>query len=269
MFLCKKNKLNKWVIPAYTFPSAIVGNIFDVTIKDINIDSYTLDLEKIKGFDGVIITNLFGTYSNIEETIAFCKDNNIKLVFDNAASPLSKYKGVNICNFGDYIIGSLHHTKFLGYGEGGFVVCDKSEYNIINSLSNFGYPDYLTNMEFSSNFKMSDITAAFILTYINNFNINKYIRIQNELINKIGKENIFNYNKEVVYNSLPVLLKNPVDTQYFMENGIIANKYYKPLSNTAYNSHYIYERIINLPLHKNLSKKHIDKIVNITLNLIE
>jgi len=269
MFLCKKKNIKTWAIPAYTFPSALVGNIFDVKIFDISKDTYTLDLNKIIDFDGVILTNLFGTYSNLEETVDFCKRWNIALVYDNAASPLSKYKGINICNFGDYCIGSLHHTKYLGYGEGGFVVCNKEEYNILNSLSNFGYPNYTELGNYSSNYKMSDISAAFILTHINSFNLKSYINIQNKLIKKIGKNNIFNYNDEVIYNSLPVLFTSPKNKEYFQNKNIIVNKYYYPLNENMKNANHIYERIINFPLHDTLTNKditHMTKIIKEQIN---
>ena len=260
MFLCKKHNINKWIIPAYTFPSAIVGNIFDVKIEDISLDSYTIDLEKAKDFDGMIITNLFGSFVDIYEFTSFCKNNNIKLVFDNAASPLSKYNGINICNFGDYCIGSLHHTKYMGYGEGGFIVCDKEDYEILESLTNFGFPNPKENMQFASNFKMSDVSAAFILAHINNFNKDNYLEIQNKMINEIGKDLLFNYNEGVIYNSMPILFKNPISIDFYRKNGVQVNKYYRPLLDNAKNSHHIYERIINLPLHTNLSDKDILKI---------
>lgn len=268
MFLCKKNGYNKWAIPAYTFPSAIVGNIFDVDILDISKKTYTLEFDTIKGYNGIIITNLFGTYHKPDYLASFCRTFDIKLVFDNAASQLSKYKGINICNFGDYCIGSLHHTKYLGYGEGGFIVCDKNEYDIINSLSNFGYPDYLENRQYAANSKMSDISAAFILERINSFNLEKYTEIQNKLIDGIGKENVFNYSDGVIYNSFPILFKNTIDIEYFTNENIMANKYYKPLIETAKNSKYIYDRIINLPLHEDLSNKEIKKMIKICKRLL-
>jgi dTDP-4-amino-4,6-dideoxygalactose transaminase len=268
MFLYRKQNINKWAIPAYTFPSAIVGNMFDVDILDISLDTYTIPIDDMVKYEGVILTNLFGTFSNIDEVVKICKDKNIKLVFDNAASPLSKYNGINICNFGDYCIGSLHHTKYIGCGEGGFVVCDKSEYDMLNVLCNFGFPNYTECMRFASNYKMSDIVAAFILNHIENFDLNKYLKVQTDLISGIGKENLFNYNDGVVYNSLPILFKNKIDISYYMDNEIVCNKYYKPLSLSALNSHYVYDRIINLPLHYDLSNEDINKIIKLTILLL-
>jgi len=259
MFLCKKNGIIKWALPSYTFPSAVVGNIFDVTVLDISKETYTLNLNEIKNYDGIIITNLFGTYGNIEQITNFCSENNITLLFDNAASPLSKCNGINICNFGDYCIGSLHHTKYLGYGEGGFIVCDENEYEILTDISNFGFPNYTENMQFASNYKMSDITAAFILDHVSNFNLQNYLNIQNKMISQIGKERLFNYTDGVVYNSLPILFDKPISREYFIDNGMMVNKYYQPIVRFE-NSVWLYERMLNLPLHIELTDDDIDKI---------
>jgi len=264
MFLCKKNGITKWALPSYTFPAAVVGNIFDVTVMDISKKTYTLDLNKIKNFHGIIITNLFGTCKDVEKITNFCLENNLTLIFDNAASPLSTYKGINICNFGDYCIGSLHHTKYLGYGEGGFIICNKNEYEILTDISNFGFPNYTENMQFASNYKMSDVAAAFILARISNFNISKYMEIQNKMISTIGEKHIFNYSSGVFYNSLPVLFEKPIKKKYFLDNDIVVNKYYQPILKNK-NSTHLYNRMINLPLHEELNDTEIDRIANLVL----
>jgi len=107
---------------------------------------------------------------------------------------------------------------------------------------------------------MSDISSSFILAHIENFNLTKYLKIQDKMISEIGKENIFNYKKGVVYNSLRILFKHPIKIDSFINNKIIVNKYYKPLGDSFDNSTYIYKRIINLPLNENLSNKNIKKI---------
>lgn len=266
MFYSEKyKKVKNWVTPSFTFPSVVVNNVKNVEIKDINSKTYTLPLDSalLQKYDGIIITNLFGTYSDLYEWEKYCKENNKTLIFDNASSPLSKYNGVNICNFGNYVFGSLHHTKYLGFGEGGFIVAPKKEYNIINSIANFGFYRSREYKRFSSNFKMSDISASFILNHIKKYNINKHKKVQNSLIEKVNNiENIqpFNYRRGVVYNSFPVLFNSPTDIDIFKLRGIIVHKYYKPLISTP-NSDNLYNHIINFPLNSNLNLKKINYIV--------
>ena len=124
LFLNKKYGKLKFVSPSFTFPSCSVSN-WGIQILDIENKNYTIPLteENLDKYDAFIITNLFGTYpKNIDQWISKCKVKNKILIFDNASSPLSKVGGVNICNLGDFSFGSLHHTKYLGFGEGGFLV---------------------------------------------------------------------------------------------------------------------------------------------------
>ena len=56
-------------------------------------------LEKINEYDGIVVTNCFGTCTNINLYENFCKKNNKLLIFDNAASPLTYYENKNHLNF--------------------------------------------------------------------------------------------------------------------------------------------------------------------------
>ena len=267
MMLCQSKGLTKFVSPAFTFPSVNVGNRGgNTTILDIDLNTCTLPLDKIllQHYDVIIITNLFGTYTNIPEWIDFCEKENKILIFDNASSPMSKYQKINICNFGHYSFGSLHHTKYLGFGEGGFIIAPEDEYNSINSILNFGFYDNKQYDKLSSNFKMSDISAAFILQHLERYDMNKHIKNQKYLIthiNNITNVQILNYNHNVVYGNLPVLFDTNADQSYFKNLQIEANKYYKPLSNCK-NSNTIYNRIINFPLNQSLTKKQMNIIIN-------
>ena len=51
--------------------------------------------------------------------------NNKFLIFDNAATPFTYYKGKSCCNYGHGSTISFHHTKPLGFGEGGAIIVDK------------------------------------------------------------------------------------------------------------------------------------------------
>lgn len=266
MMACKQNSITKFITPAFTFPSVCVGDLgVELDILDIDLNTYTLPFDKtiLLRCDAIVITNLFGTYSDISQWENFCRSNNKILIFDNASSPASKCNGVNICNFGDYSFGSLHHTKYLGFGEGGFIVAPAKEYNNINSILNFGYYDSREHKALSSNFKMSDISAAFILQHIENYNLDKHKENQNYLINKL-KENknieLFNYSPGVVYGNLPILFNDNADPTYFRVTQIEANKYYKPLIDLE-NSNAIYDRIINFPLYASLNKDEMDTII--------
>ena len=211
MLLCqKKYNTQRWVTPAFTFPSVVVGGIFNVDVLDINFKTGTLEKypELLAPYDGIVLTNLFGSYVDIPWWEKFCRKNNKILVFDNASSPLSKRKGVNICNFGDYSFGSLHHTKYLGFGEGGFAVIPSSDYRLISQLTNFGYDKAKKYHRLSSNFKMSDVSAAYILSQVENYDIERHLKIQEMFIQRVNKNEkmkIFNYKDGTLYGNIPVV----------------------------------------------------------------
>jgi dTDP-4-amino-4,6-dideoxygalactose transaminase len=269
----KSKRRMKWATPSFTFPSSVVGG-FSTKIFDIELENYTLPLEK-KNFeliDGIIITTLFGTYpNNIKEWISFCKENKKILIFDHASSPATEINGVNFCNLGDSSFGSLHHTKFLGFGEGGFAVVDAEDYEKINSIACFGFDGKTKERKFqkkSSNFKMPDTSAAFIIHHIDNYNLDKHIEIQRFLIDKISSIPgvvPFNYSEGVVYGNFPLLYEKPFDHLRFRDLGIESHKYYYPLKSFK-NSNWLYKRIVNLPLHESLTDYEINLMISAIKN---
>lgn len=263
MYHCEKELEYNWTSPEFTFPSIAVGKMFKVEIKEVNVEG-SLDVDScLLKYDGIIITNLFGSYVDLEAWQTFCVKNNKVLIYDNASSPLSKFNDKNICNYGDYCIGSLHHTKYLGYGEGGFIVAKKTEYEELNSITNFGF--YLTRVpkKHSSNFKMSDVAAAFILNNVYNYDVDKHVANQKIIIDELKSEKnleMFNYKEGVVYGNLPILFKQEQDSMIFKDLGIEAQKYYYPLKGGP-NAENLYKRIVNFPLHAYLSDYEIEYMI--------
>lgn len=269
-FLKQKNKDLKIVTPAFTFPSAVVG-VDNVDILDIDHETYTIpfNIETINKYDVFVITNLFGTYpSNILQWVEWCKKLNKTLIFDNASSPLSAVNGVNICNLGDFSFGSLHHTKSIGFGEGGFIVLPKKLYNQFEQILCFGFRQRSLKRMFqknSSNLKMSDVAAASILQNIERYDINKHIENQalliNELENISGLE-VFNYSDGVVYGNMPIVYEKAMDIGIFRANNIEVQKYYYPLEPYE-NSLSLFDRMINIPLYADMNQQDIQRIIEV------
>lgn len=271
LFYDKKYKKQiKWVTPSFTFPSSVVGK-FKAEILDINLKTYTIELNEdiLKKYDGFIITNLFGTYpSNINEWIEECKKHNKILIFDNASSPMTSIDGTNINNLGDCSFGSLHHTKYLGFGEGGFLVIDEQYYDEMNSIIGFGFTGTSVkrvHSKYSSNYKIPDTSASFILQHLKNYNVERHLQIQNYLIKEVQLINnisIFNYKDGVVYGNLPLLYNKKVDHLFFKDQAVEAHKYYYPIKKQK-NSLELYNRIVNLPLHAGLTDYEVEFILSV------
>jgi dTDP-4-amino-4,6-dideoxygalactose transaminase len=267
MFLEQRDGPKRWACPAFTFPSAVVGGAFDVDILDISPDTATLPLDHslLKPYDGIILTTLFGSHIDLALWEQYCDLEKKTLIIDNASSPLSKVDGKNICQYGKYTFGSLHHTKYLGVGEGGFAVVPAEDYSDMLAISNFGFNDNREHHALSSNFKMSDISAAHTLGHVEKYNVQRHVDIQNSIVDQLKDVEairFLNYGPEVVYGNLPIVFheRSKTDHVYFQSMNVVANKYYKPLGNFPH-SQKLYDQIVNLPLYDSLTKTEIRRIV--------
>ena len=268
-----ENNFNEWTTQSFTFVSAHQGSLNNSYIVDID-DNNFLNLDLVdENTIGILVTNIFGNICEISKYEKWAKDNNKLLIFDNAATPFTFYNNKNSINFGVGSIISFHHTKLLGYGEGGAIIVDKKYENIIRSLINFK----LNENEFDNkgnNFKMSDINACYIIDYLKNFNniVKKNINLYKyflKSINKINHIKLYNKyydNNKILIGLLPLIFENENMSLFYMnklkENNIFSKKYYKPLDNSL-KSNILYEKILCIPFHYDLNKDDINKIINL------
>ena len=264
-YLVKEKGVKKFATTDFNFPS-VMQTPYDVEIFDINPETGE-PLITNNDYDAFILVNLFGSKVN---TKAIPKDKII--IYDNCSSPIKYTNATHIGQFDKeiypliesykYSIGSLHHTKLLGYGEGGFITCPTEDIkDELEKLSNFGFSIDKKWDKYGSNYKMSDISAAFILSHIDNLNITSYYIKQTLLINVMQRNGleIFNYNKTTLYGNLPVIFPNKIDTSVFRNLGIEVQKYYKPLLGMK-GAEELYDRIINFPISANMDMFEINEI---------
>lgn len=273
------NKKLKWIVQSFTFPCSNQGNLYDSIIIDIdeNMGPNMIQLnEKVDEYDGIIVTNCFGASTNIELYEKFCKDNNKILLFDNAASSFTKYKNKNHLNYGCGCMVSLHHTKPIGFGEGGFIVFDKELLESMEKIICFGFTQadkYNYNI-YANNYKMSEIAAIFIDDYLNNLN---HIIEHNKIMINYFIENINNYNlsnkvsllknysdyKDCLMSTIPIVFNDTQTIDIFVQNKIEAKKYYYPLDKTNQNANKLFSNIICLPLNTDINFEIIDLYIQI------
>lgn len=259
LYYSKTNENWKWISPSYTFPTCATLKT-NIDIVDIDPTTYTLSDRQNYTNDGIVITNLFGSKLKFN-----CNNYTSKIIiYDNASSFLSTYNNKNICLYGDMAFSSLHHTKTLGFGEGGFIVLNADLYEELQSIATFGFTSTHKNYnKYSSNFKMSDTSAAFILQHIETYNIKRHYEIQNHIkqsLTYLKNINLFEWHEGVFYGNIPLISTKPISIDFFKTYSIVAQKYYKPLID-SYNSLYLYDRMINLPLHCDLTDTEIDTII--------
>jgi len=252
----------RWLTPSFTFPTPVVGS-FSAKVGAVDKSGCLSPDNLLNDVDGVIITTLFGSTSSVEYWTERCRQQGKICILDNASSPYSFLAGTSIMSHGDASFSSLHHTKFLGVGEGGFVVVRADMADAINRIACFGFDSDRNYRPLSSNFKMSDISAAFILSHIRGYDISSHVKSQEVLVDfvlDIGAS-ILGNEAGVVHGNLPVVFKEPTDKSRFAALGVEANKYYRPLTDDA-SAWKIYDRIINFPLHDSLCAEDLSIIMN-------
>ena len=249
----------------FTFPSASLGPCagpivvdFDTELNMQMEDTYLVDYGKI-----CIATNCFGHLQNLEYLTNQTKKLDKILIFDNSATPYSFYKGTNSCNLGVGSCISLHHTKPLGFGEGGLAIIDKKYEEVTRRAVNFGFDENKKFTERSGNFKLSEISAAGILQWWDSFDIDDLMQIYLDnyytakyklTVESTGQCFPNHSDDEFLPFCIPWVHENPTEVENAFYKHIECKKYYKPLrSDATVNSHIIYDRIICYPVHGGVS----------------
>lgn len=264
---------------SFTFPSSNQGPLKNCHISDINssLGDYGVgpdmtELQKnIDQIDGLIVTNVHGNLVDIDRYINFVKQNNKLLIFDNAATGFSFYKGKNSCNYGTAATLSFHHTKPFGFGEGGCIIVDRAYEKKIRICLNFGIDNNLgyhaiySNQ--ASNYRMCDINAAFILAYLKD-NFGRIIKRHKEIYEIFkarcprGFTLFPNFSDDIPVCSSISLVSD--DHKEILTDGwpFIARKYYKPLNPACPNSSDLYKRIVCLPCNIDLNDDQVNSMID-------
>lgn len=262
-----ENKELTFASQSFTFPASVQGYLKNSKIIDIDCNG-GLDLSLVSDCNGIIVTNIFGNVVDISKYTEWAEKNNKYLVFDNAATSFTKYKGINSCNYGHASIISFHHTKPIGFGEGGCIIVDNKYEEYVRRIINFGFekiPVPIWN-RFASNYKMSDVQAAFILQYMSKFYdiVDKHKSLTEYFISKT-KTNLFpNFSNETPFLSCFCILTNDSSTKLktLLESNILARKYYVPLIDSPV-ANRIYSEILCIPCTVDMTYSDIDKIIKI------
>lgn len=121
-------KVSRIVMPALSFPATLWAAQFaglPVSLVDIELGTGHIDVGALSAIaqedDLLVVPNLYGGASRIAEISAIAHERNCKLIFDSAGSLGTRFNDVLVGGSGDCEVFSLHATKIVGAGEGGFV----------------------------------------------------------------------------------------------------------------------------------------------------
>lgn len=280
----------------FTFAStthAIVRNGLTPVFCDINADNYTIDVEKVENLitektSAIIPVHVYGNVCDVEAIDRIAKKYNLKVIYDAAHTFGVTVKGQGIGALGDAAMFSFHATKVFNTIEGGAVTYnDSSIKQTLDALKNFGItaPD---SVEFvGGNAKMNEFQAAMGICNLRHVNseIKKRKKVVERYVENLkGVEGIELTEKQegvesnyayfpVVFNDYKMTRDEVFDK--LRDNGIIARKYFYPLTNSfqcyrkLYNvedtpvAKHISERVLTLPLYSDLPLEDVDRICEV------
>lgn len=259
----------KWAVPAFTFPASaqLAG---EAVIVDIDMALGGPDLSSIPpDVNGLVVTNPFGYAAHISEYTDYCKRHNLALIFDNAAAPFTTYDNKNASLFGDGAIISFHHTKPIGFGEGGAVIVPHHLVSAVRRFINFGIgAQHEKWSPLGFNGKMSEVSAAYILQFlekhrssIRQHHSDAFNHVQGLLDDNITM--LPSHATQTTPACICLITKNPsahiIDK--LNNSGVEARRYYFPLADLPKASH-LWSHIICIPCHVGVSLERLTEIVD-------
>lgn len=279
----------------FTFAStthAIVRNGLEPVFCDINPIDFTIDVSKIEALItdrtcAIVPVHVYGNVCNIEEIEHLAKKYGLKVIYDAAHTFGVKYKGQGIANFGDVSCFSFHATKVFNSIEGGAVCFSDEEFGKdIYRLKNFGIKNAENVDGVGANAKMNEFCAAMGLCNLSH--VDQEIAKRKLVTERYRKflENVDGLQLNPIQNDVepnyayfPVIFDEKVFgssrnevAEILEKNGIVARKYFYPLTNAFDCFHgkydtsltqvalHISKRVLTLPLYSDLSLETVDKI---------
>lgn len=150
----------RWVGSAFSFQNLGRGHFADMRFVDCTAEGL-LDLDELRklpadSFDGLVVVNPFGLFSDFSAYIDYAQNTNKALLIDNAAGVHSTIPDWPWQAF------SLHHTKPYGMGEGGLALTPSDAAEDLYALLDYGPPPERP-ADWLNNGKISDISCAFLI----------------------------------------------------------------------------------------------------------
>lgn len=259
----------------------------DISVNDFNIDPSKIEILITEKTSAIMPVHVFGNPCNVKYIEAIAQKYNLRVIYDAAHAFGVKVGNVEIGNFGDMSMFSLHATKVFHSIEGGILTYHSKE--LVKELElykNFGISGPETVEMVGTNAKMNEFQAAMGLVNL------RYIEDQikkRKAITSRYKQNLkqvtgISYVDEIEgvthnYSYFPILVNDEAfgktrDELHEMlkEYNIFTRKYFYPLctefdcyknQNEFYevpNAHYVANRVLTLPIYSSLSLETVDFI---------
>ena len=255
---------------------------------DIDPETLNIDPNKIEAYItdktvAIMPVHVFGNPCDVEAIDIIAKKYNLKVIYDAAHAIGSTYNGKSLLEHGDISATSLHATKLLNTAEGGGCITKEVKlHEKLKRIRFFGHDEEKDILEDGFNGKMTEVHAALGLANLKyhedvlNDRKNKY----NLYLKKLEGIKDLNFQKikhgESNYSYFPVLFRDvaqllKVETSLNSEN-IYPRRYFYPSVNMYKKvvdyqpcpiSENIANRVLCLPLYRDLAHKDVEKIIEI------
>ena len=263
----------KVLVPSFTFIATIQAIEFcNLEYEFIDIDNYwTIDANivenKIKTgeYDAIMAVNSLGNPCDIYKLEKLATDYNVKLIFDSASCISASYNNIPIGNFGDIEVFSLHATKCLPVGEGGFMsIKNKDIAKKIRRMKNFGFNEDRIAVDKGFNAKMPEILAIIGIEALKDLpqhikNRQLYVGYYKDLLKNYVEFQKIRDNCQHGYQILSILVNDSeLAIKKMEDNGIQLKKYYNPSAHCHLTckkdillpmTDYVSNHVISLPLY--------------------
>jgi dTDP-4-amino-4,6-dideoxygalactose transaminase len=257
----------------------------DVDSQSLNIDTSKLESLISDKTVAIMPVHVFGNPCDVEGIARIAKKYNLKVIYDAAHAIGSTYKGKSVFEFGDISATSLHGTKLLNTAEGGGCITTNQElFERLKRIRFFGHDNSKVVIEDGFNGKMTEVHAALGLANLKYFEDvlqdrkAKYFRYYHALSGN-GQFTFQRLNGDGCnYSYFPIIFKNEEQLieveRRLNENGVYPRRYFYPSLNTMNHivgsvsmpiSENISQRILCLPLYKNLTNEEVDSIIRIII----
>ena len=160
----KKNRLkigDECLVPSVCWSTSL-WPVIQAGLKpkliDVDLNSFSLNLEIIKKnftkkTKAIILINVLGNTSDIDEIRRFATKKKVYLIEDNCESLGSKYRNKYLGSFGDFSSFSFYYSHQITSGEGGMVACkNKSDYLLLKTLRAHGWDRDISKHKQTKNF---------------------------------------------------------------------------------------------------------------------
>jgi dTDP-4-amino-4,6-dideoxygalactose transaminase len=163
------------IVPPYTMSATAMAPLFYGGIPvfaDVDSETYCLDVDSVRAAitprtRAILVVNLFGHAAKLHELRALADEHGLKLVEDNAQSPLATERGRYTGAIGHIGVFSLNYHKHFHTGEGGVCITDDDDLAlrlkmIRNHGENLVEPLNVTDLTniVGFNFRMTELSAA-------------------------------------------------------------------------------------------------------------